>query len=437
LLEKQKAAFLAAAVVVAVFSFKPLLLKLAHLTELDARHMKITDVKTFVVATPDGIGGKYFIFVKLATDGNVVGYGEAYNGAFDPHLTAKMIEDVAARYLVGHDPHDIELFFRRAYSSGFTQRPDTTMMGCVSALEMACWDIVGKEASQPVHKLLGGRMHESLRCYTYLYPKSGPVYPKELVNVYNDPDLAAESALACVAQGFDAVKFDPAGAYTVTDGHQPSLQNIDLSARMVKAVRKAVGTRADILFGTHGQFTPGGAVRLAKAIEPYDPLWFEEPVPPDSIEAMAEVARKVSIPVATGERLTTKFEFAQVLNQRAASILQPNSGRCGGILEMKKIAAMAEAHQVQIAPHCYCGPIVAAANIQVSLTLPNFLILEAIKTFDGFHAELLEQKLVLEHGRLIPSNEPGLGVTLNEKVAEAHPYDGTALHLTMQQTPVT
>jgi galactonate dehydratase len=399
--------------------------------------MKIKDIRTFVVGTPDGIGGKYFIFVKLTTDGNVVGYGEAYNGVFDPHLTAKLIEDVAARYLIGHDPHDIELFFRRAYSSGFTQRPDTTMMGCVSALEMACWDIIGKEAGQPVHKLLGGRVHETLRCYTYLYPKSGPVYPKEPVNVYNDPDFAAEAALACVAQGFDAVKFDPAGPYTVLDGHQPRLVDIDLSARMAGAVRKAVGMRADLLFGTHGQFTPSGAVRLAKAIEPYDPLWFEEPVPPDSTDAMAEVARKTSIPVAAGERLTTKFEFAQVLNRRAAAILQPNAGRCGGILEMKKIAAMAEAHQAQIAPHCYCGPIVAAANAQVSLTLPNFLILEAIKTFGGFHGELLEQKLVIEQGRFVPSNEPGLGVKLNEKVAEANPYKGEALHLTMMQTPLT
>jgi galactonate dehydratase len=398
--------------------------------------MIIKDIRTFVVGTPDGIGGKYFIFVKLTTDGNVVGYGEAYNGAFDPHLTAKLIEDVAARYLIGRDPHDIELFFRCAYSSGFTQRPDTTMMGCVSALEMACWDIIGKEAGKSVHKLLGGRVHETLRCYTYLYPKSGPVYPKEPVNVYNDPDLAAEAALACVRQGFDAVKFDPAGPYTVLDGHQPHLEDIDLSARMVAAVRKAVDTRADILFGTHGQFTTSGAVRMARAIEPYDPLWFEEPVPPDSIDAMAEVARKVSIPVAAGERLTTKFEFAQVLDRRAAAILQPNAGRCGGILEMKKIAAMAEAHQIQIAPHCYCGPIVAAANAQVSLTLPNFLILEAIKTFDGFHAELLEKKLLIEQGRFVPSDEPGLGVTLNEKVAEANPYVGDALHLTMMQGPL-
>jgi galactonate dehydratase len=401
--------------------------------------MKITDVKTWVVANEAGFGGPYFIFVKLTTDGNVVGYGEAYNATFDPHLTAKLIEDCAARYLVGRDPHDIEVFFRNAYSSGFTQRPDVTMMGCVSALEIACWDIIGKEANKPVYKLLGGQVHEALRTYTYLYPKSGSVVPADLAgtkNVYNDPDMAAATALKYVKDGFNAVKFDPAGPYTIYDGHQPRLIDIDLSARMVKAVREAVGTKADILFGTHGQFTASGALRMAKALEPYDPLWFEEPVPPDMPEVMAQVARGTSIPVATGERLTTKWEFARVIENRAASILQPDLGRSGGILETKKIAAMAEAFHILIAPHCYCGPIVAAANIQLAVTLPNFLILEAIKQFDGFHETLLKQKIEWQDGHVIPSKEPGLGVELNEAILDDYPWTGPQLHLSMVPRPV-
>ncbi len=401
--------------------------------------MKIADVKTFVVGNaPPGMGGKYFIFVKLVTDGGVTGWGEAYNASFGPHVTARMIEDCAGRYLVGRDPHDIETFFRRAYSSGFTQRPDVSMMGCVSALEMACWDIVGKEAGKPVHKLLGGQVHEKLRSYTYLYPHTGSVHTEDAgpCSVYDDPDLAAECALDYVRQGFNAVKLDPAGPYTVFDGHQPRLADIDLSVRMVKAIREAVGGRADILFGTHGQFTASGALRMAKAIEPFDPLWFEEPVPPDMPEVMAQVARGTSIPIATGERLTTKWEFARVIEQRAASILQPNLGRSGGILETKKIAAMAEAHHIQVAPHCYCGPVVAAANIQLAATLPNFLILEAIRTFDGFHATLLKTKIEWQDGFVIPSKEPGLGVEVDEAVAEAHPYDGKALHLDMAQEPL-
>ena len=401
--------------------------------------MKITDVKTWVVGNPPpGAGGRYFLFVKLVTDGGVVGYGEAYNATFDPHLTARLIEDCASRYLVGRDPHDIETFFRNAYSSGFSQRPDVTMMGCVSALEMACWDIIGKEAGKPVYKLLGGQVHQRIRTYTYLYPKSGSVVPAEIdgKNVYNDPDIAAETALEYLKEGFTALKFDPAGPYTIYDGHQPRLIDIDLSARMVKAVRDAVGTKADILFGTHGQFTAAGARRMARALEPYDPLWFEEPVPPDMPEVMAEVARATSIPIATGERLTTKWEFARVIENRAAAILQPNLGRSGGILETKKIAAMAEAYHIQIAPHCYCGPIEAAANIQLATTLPNFLILEAIKQFDGFHETLLKKKIAFEDGYVIPSSEPGLGVELDEAVCDAHPWSGRALHLGMVEEVV-
>ncbi|RVA02805.1 mandelate racemase/muconate lactonizing enzyme family protein, partial [Mesorhizobium sp. M7A.F.Ca.US.001.02.1.1] len=316
--------------------------------------------------------------------------------------------------------------------------PDVSGMGCFSALEMACWDIIGKEADKPVYKLLGGQVHETLRSYTYLYPHTGSVHSEDAhgKNVYNDPDLAAACALEYVEQGFNAVKLDPAGPYTAFDGHQPRLVDIDLSTRMIKAIREAVGTRADILFGTHGQFTASGALRMARAIEPYDPLWFEEPVPPDMPEVMAQVARATSIPIATGERLTTKFEFARVIENRAATILQPDLGRSGGILETKKIAAMAEAYHIQIAPHCYCGPIVGAANIQLAVTLPNFLILESLKQWDGFHATLLKKKIEWQDGNVIPSKEPGLGVELNEAVCDAHPYTGKDLHLQMMQTPL-
>ena len=402
--------------------------------------MIIQDIKTWVVGNPPPqTGGRYFIFVKLVTDGGVVGYGEAYSATFDPHLTAKLIEDVAARYLIGRDPHDIETFFRNCYSSGFSQRPDISMMGCVSALEIACWDIIGKEAGQPVYKLLGGRVHETLRTYTYLYPQSGSVYPDEADainsrNVYNDPAMAAAAASACVEQGFDAVKFDPAGPYTIFDGHMPRLADIERATAICSAVRDAVGHRADILFGTHGQFTAAGARRMARAIEAFDPLWFEEPVPPDMPEVMAEVARSTSIPIATGERLTTRSEFARVIALRAAAILQPNTGRSGGILETKKIAAHAETYQIQIAPHCYCGPIVGAANIQVAATLPNFLILESIKTWDGFHAELLTRKIGWQDGHVIISTEPGLGVELNEAVCDANPWQGSQLHLEATNT---
>ena len=393
--------------------------------------MKITDIETFVVGNPPPhFGGRYWIFVKLTTDSDVVGYGEVYSVPFDPHVVEKMIEDVAGRFLIGEDPHHIERFWRRAYGAGYTLRPDISMMGIVSGLETACWDIIGKEAGKPVYELLGGRVHERLRSYTYLYPE-----PQDGKHVYSDPGAAAARARQYVDQGFTAVKFDPAGPYTVFDPRQLTLDDLERCERFVNAIRKAVGNRADLLFGTHGQLTTSGAIRLAKRLEAADPLWFEEPVPPESPKEMARVARQTSIPIATGERLTTKYEFAAVLENQAASILQMALGRVGGLLEAKKIAGMAEAYYAQIAPHLYCGPIEAAANIQLAACSPNFLILECIKTFGGFHADILEAPLRWEDGYIIPSDEPGIGVALNEEAAKKHPYDGKLLHLEMEQQP--
>ena len=394
--------------------------------------MLIDAVETFVVGNPPpSFGGRYFVFVKLTTDDGLVGYGEAYAATFRPHVIAAAIEDLADQLLIGHDPHHVERFWRRSYSRGFTQRPDVTVAGCVSALEMACWDIIGKAADRPVFELLGGRVHESLRSYTYLYPR-----PDDTADVYADATAAAARAVQEVERGFDAVKFDPCGPYTAMGGHQPRLADVERTVAFVREIRAAVGTRADLLVGTHGQFTAGGARRIALEIAPYDPLWFEEPVPPDDVLAMAQVAAQSTVPIATGERLTTKYEFARVLEARAASIIQLNLGRAGGLLEGKKIAALAEAFGAQIAPHCYNGPIGLAANMQLATCSPNFLIIESIMDNSGFHADLLTTPIVWEDGRLIPSGAPGLGVELDEDVARAHPYTGDLTHLTMWPDPI-
>ena len=394
--------------------------------------MKLTDIRTFVVGNPPPhYGGRYFVFVKLTTDGNVSGVGEAYSVPFEPHLVARMIEDVFARYLHGADPHDIETLWRRVYSAGYTGHPDLTMMGVLSALEMACWDIIGKEAGQPVYKLLGGRVHERLRTYTYIYAR-----PADPVDVYRDPDLSAERAAEYVQQGFTAIKFDPVMRYTAFDGRQLSLEALDLAERFVRRVREAVGSSADLLIGTHGQMTAAGALRLARRIEPWDPLWLEEPVPPDAPQEMAKVARATRIPIATGERLATKYDFAPLLAAGSAAILQMNVGRVGGLLEAKKIAAMAEVHHVQIAPHLYCGPVVGAASIQLGACSPNFLIQEGIERWQGFHADLLMKPIQWQDGYLLPPTEPGLGVELNEEVIRQHPYTGTRLHLETGDRPI-
>ena len=392
--------------------------------------MRLASFKTFVVGNPPPhFGGRYFIFLKLVTDDGIEGVGEVYAATFGPQTVAAMIEDVCARHVIGADPFRIEALWRDIYGRGYSARPDLSLVGVLSGIEMACWDIVGKAVGKPVYDLLGGRVHERLRSYTYIYPEDG-----DATDVYVDPELGATRAAEYLARGFTAVKFDPAGAYTTLDPHQPSLDDLALSERYVRAVREAVGDRCDLLFGTHGQFTTSGAIRLAKRLERYDPLWFEEPTPPEMPEEMARVARATSIPIATGERLTTKYEFARVLETGAASILQMNLGRVGGILEAKKIAGMAEAHYAQIAPHLYCGPVVGAANIQLATCSPNFLVLEGIKDWGGFHAEILKTPIRWEDGYVIPPTGPGLGVELDEEVAARHPYTGEELHLVPRYT---
>jgi 2-dehydro-3-deoxyphosphogalactonate aldolase len=394
--------------------------------------MILRDLKTFVVENPPPhFGGPYWIFVKLTTDTGTEGVGEVYCMPFHPRVVERMIEDVFQRNVMGSDPFKIERLWRIVYSSGYTQRSDLSVMGILSGIEMASWDIIGKELNKPVYELLGGQVHEKLRSYTYLYPRGS-----DTVNVYLDPDLAAERAIHYVEQGFTAVKFDPVGPYSAFDPRQLNLEALDRSEKFVKTIRDALGSRCDMLFGTHGQMTPSSAIRLARRLEKYDPLWLEEPVPPENAEEMARVARSTTIPIATGERLATKYEFAGILQKQAASILQPALGRSGGILEAKKIAGIAEAHYAQIAPHLYCGPIEAAANIQIDTCSPNFLIQESIETLCGFHAEILKKPIRWEEGYIIPPTEPGLGVELDEEVANRNPYTGNQLHLEMTDQPV-
>lgn len=391
--------------------------------------MKLQELEIFSIGTPDGVwGGRYFTIVKLTTDNGIVGYGEVYAASVGPKAMDVVIRDVFERHMLGQNPEDIEFMFRRAYSSGFTQRPDLTVMGAFSGLEIACWDIMGKAHDRPVYALIGGKMNDRIRSYTYLYP----LPHHDLTEFWISPDLQAETATEMVKLGFTAVKFDPAGPYTMRGGHMPALMDIDLSVEMCRAIRGAVGAKADLLFGTHGQFTTGGAIRLGKAIEQFDPLWYEEPVPPDNLSEFANVASAVSIPIATGERMTTKTEFATALRAGGISILQPALGRSGGILETKKIAAIAEVYNAQVAPHLYAGPVEWAANIQLAANIPNLLMVETIGTGDGFAGDLIKQSIHWEDGYIHAPTAAGLGIEFDEDFARAHPYTGTGLHLEMQ-----
>ena len=388
--------------------------------------MKIQDMKTYVV-DPHGPGGRNWVFVKLITDNGIEGIGEAYDAPFNPQIVAKLIESVADRFVIGTDPFQIETMWRSIYASGYDQHPDTTKMAIISGLEIACWDIIGKALDQPVYNLLGGKYHEKLRSYTYLMPDQDA--PPERRSAQTIADVAAERAAHYVKMGFTALKFDPVEPVTVQAPYQLSLKRLENAEKVASAVREAVGDKCDLLIGTHGEMTTSSAIRLAKRLEKYDPLWLEEPVPPENRDEMARVARHTSIPIATGERLSTKYEFRELLEKQAAQILQFPLGRVGGILEAKKIAGMAEAYYAQIAPHLYAGPIEAIANIQIDTCSPNFLIQESIETWGGFYAEILKEPIKWEEGYIIPPDGPGLGVELNEEVVEKYRYTGTGTAL--------
>ena len=387
--------------------------------------MRVSDFEILTVGTPPPHwGGRYWTFVVLTTDDGVSGVGEAYGIPFHPRAAEAMLADVCERVFVGADPAQTGKLWRLAYSRNYSQRPDGGLMACVSAAETACWDIVGKAAGRAVCDLMGGRVREKLRAYTYLYPDAGDAGE----GVYADAKLAAARAAEYAAEGWTAVKFDPVGPYTAFDPRQLRLEDLRRAEDFAREIRAAVGTRCDLLIGTHGQMTPAGALRLARRLEAYDPLWLEEPVPPENAEALGKVARGTRIPVATGERLCGIYEFSRALTAGAA-IMQPALGRAGGMTEARKIAALAEAHYAQIAPHLYCGPVEAAANIQVALACPNFLILEAIRDFGGFHAEVLKSPLRWEEGYVLPPEGAGLGVELDLEFCRSHPYTGEGLHL--------
>ncbi len=375
--------------------------------------MKVVEVETlFVNNVPPNHGGSRWLFVKLTTDDGIEGVGEwgtAHTGR--EKSQAELIEALARTYVIGQDPFQIERIWQGMYTTDHDYRhPGLASTPALSAIEIACWDIVGKAVNQTIYNLLGGRYHDTLRAYAYM-PTAG---------IWEHPEKAGEIAADLVAKGNSAAKFDPFTPF-FPQPRDIDLKTINHVARIFECIRDAVGDDLEVGIGTHGQFTTSSAIRVASILEPYHPFWFEEPVAPENVEEMARVAAHTSIPIATGERLLTKFEFANLLEKQAAQIIQLDVGHCGGILESKKIAGIAEAHYATIAPHMYCGPMAAAAAVQLDTCSPNFLIQEFNAT--ALHADLLKEPLVFEQGQIVPPTGPGLGVELNEEVVAAHRYE--------------
>ena len=370
--------------------------------------MKVTHVETLLLDNIEPYrGGRKWLFLRLFTDAGIVGLGERPTG----HLTnlksqIALLHDLCERFVVGESPFDIENLWQRMYASNHDYRhPGLDSTPAISAIEMACWDIVGKAVNQPIYNLLGGKCHQRLRAYAYM-PAEG---------IWDRPEKAGEVAARLVEEGNSACKLDPFMPYYPLPRDFP-LKTIRHAAKIFRCIRDAVGDDLEVGIGTHGQFSTAGAIRVAKILEEFDPFWFEEPVPPENVDEMARVAAHTSIPIASGERLVTKYEFAELLEKQAAQIVQLDVGQCGGILESKKIAGMAEAHYAMIAPHMYVGPVAAAAAVQLDTCSPNFLIQE----YNGndLHAEIFVDPIEFREGFIVPPEGPGLGVELDDKVVE-------------------
>ena len=369
----------------------------------------ITGVETYLVANP----WKPWVFVEVETDAGVTGLAEATT--HDKPRTIATAIDEMSKYFVGKDPFDTEQIWLEMYRDEWFSKNVVNTTVC-SAVDIACWDIKGKVLDKPVYELLGGTVHgKRLRAYANGW----------YTEAEGEPEGFAEAAVQVVEDGYDALKFDPFG----TAWQRMSKQNLNHSVDIVEAVREAVGPDIDLLIEGHGRFTAGQAVEIATQLEDAEPTWFEEPCPPDSINSLAKVANKSPIPIATGERHMTKYDFFELITRTDVDIIQPDIMNTGGVTEAKKIASIAEADHVSFAPHNPQGPVATAINAHVDASVPNFMIQEVFQTYDvEWVDDLLVDPVEIRDGEIVIPDRPGFGIELDHDVVEDHGYTEDAVH---------
>ncbi|MBA7623972.1 D-galactonate dehydratase [subsurface metagenome] len=369
--------------------------------------MKITDLRVFQTQG----GHANWTFVKLYTDSGLTGVGEASLERND-EVVVKALETFRD-FLVGQDPFQIEYIWNALYKQTF-KYGQLIILTALSGIEQALWDIKGKALGVPVYELLGGKLRDKARAYANAWAFQKIVTQ---MTAEDTPDSIAENALKMVDKGFTAMKWDPfrEGGQVIQRSEE------EFALACVKAVREAVGPSVDILIECHGRFNMHSAIRIAHKLEPYDPFFYEEPIPPDNLDALAALQRSINLPIATGERLYTRWEFRPLFEKNAAQIIQPDICNVGGIWELRKIAAMAEAYYVSVQPHNSNGPVQTIASLHLDASIPNFVFQEFFYPYLDMYNEVLTEPIIYKDGYLEIPTSPGLGTDIREDVIRKRP----------------
>lgn len=362
--------------------------------------MKVKDVKTFVV----DCYRTNWVFVKVYTDEGISGVGEG-TLEYKEHALVGAIEHIK-NYLIGKDPRNIEKIYHDIYRDTYW-RGGAVLMSALSAIEMALWDILGKKLGVPVYQLLGGKVNDKVRIYVNGWFAGA-----------KEPEEFATKAKEVVARGITALKWDPFGKNYL----QISNQDLNKAIQCVKAVREAVGPNVDLLIEAHGRFDVPTGIKIAQEMAKFNVMLLEEPVPPNNLEALKAVRDKSPVAISAGERLYTRFDYNELFKLRACDYIQPDISHAGGIMELKKLAAIAEAHYIPFAPHNPSGPIANAATLQIAACCPNFCILEIMYSDVEYRKFITNENLKYENGFIYIGDKPGLGIELNEEECLKHPY---------------
>jgi len=368
---------------------------------------RITLIDTYVVGTR----WCNWVFAQVFTDDGIAGIGEG-TCEFQPKAVEAAITQLARRYVVGSSAFEIERLWRDMFRNEFA-RGGPILNSAIGAIEMALWDIVGKALDRPVHDLLGGRVRSTM-----------PAYANAWYGVGAGINEIAAAAKAVKDAGYPGLKFDPFGSA----GRDPAFPAVQQAVELVAAVREAVGSGIEIMIDCHGRFSPASAIAIARELEPCRLYWFEEPCDPENVAALSKISRSIPTRLATGERCYTKHHLQALLRDCEVGVLQPDIIHVGGILEAKKIAAIADASYTPVSFHNPFGPVATAAALQLDACTTNVFMQESFCAYsEPWRFDLLEHAPRPQQGHYALSERPGLGVgDFMAEVAQAHPFDPDA-----------